>query len=163
LAESGQSEEAAVQELGPIEEIVRAIKSDRSLKEVVRASVQKSHLSTGNATLNIVLLVLGFPLWFPLLLTALILVFVAYLLVWLAPLITWIVAGSCAFGGLWSLVEALIGGVVYGPLQGFAAAGLGLMAIGFGLFAGIGAYYLTKYFVVVSAKLGRGLKGLFVR
>jgi hypothetical protein len=91
------------------------------------------------------------------------LVFVAYLFVWLVPFLTWVVAAAGAFGGLWSLVEALIGGVVYGPLQGFAAAGVGLMAIGLGLFAGIGAYYLTKYFVTVSAKLGRGLKGLFVR
>jgi uncharacterized membrane protein len=163
LVESGKSEDEAVRALGTIDEVVRAIKSDRPLKEVVKASVASSHWSTGNTTLNIVLLVLGFPLWFPLLLTALILVFVAYLLVWLAPLITWIVAVSCAFGGFWSLIEAAIGVVVYGPLQGFAAAGAGLMAIGLGLFAGIGAYYLTRYFVGVSAKLGRGLKGLFVR
>lgn len=163
LIETGKSEEEAIQSLGTMDEVVRAIKSDRPLKEVVKASVQKNHWTTGNKALNILLLVLGFPLWFPLLLAAACLVLVAYLLVWLVPLITWIVAFSCGAGGLWSLVEAVASGVAYGPLQGFASAGLGLMALGLGLFAGIGAFYLSKYFVVVSAKLGKGFKGLFVR
>jgi uncharacterized membrane protein len=163
MVESGKTEDEAVKELGAIDSIVAEIKSDRPLKEVVKASVRKNRLNTGSKTLNIVLLVLGFPLWFPLLLTAAILVLVAYLLVWLLPFIAWIVALCCGLAGLWSLLLSVVGGIVYGPLQGFSAAGMGLVAIGIAIFAGVGAFVLSKAFVAVSRKLGRGIKRLFVR
>ena len=161
--ESGKSEEEAVQDLGPIDDIVRQIKSDRPLKEVVKASVAKSPLNTGSRALNIILLILGFPLWFPLAITALALIFVAYLLVWLVPFIAGVVSIACLVGSLWSLPSAFINGFVYGPLPGFAIFGMGLIILGIGLFAGIGTYYLGKAFIGVSGKLGRSIKSLFVR
>jgi len=161
--ESGKSEEEAVQDLGPIDDIIRQIKSDRPLKDVVKTSIANSRLNTGSWALNVILLILGFPLWFPLAITALVLVVVAYLLVWLVPLIAGVVSVSCIVGGLWSVPSAFYNGFAYGPLPGVAIFGMGLVALGIGLFAGIGTYYLGKSFVGVSGKLGRGIKSLFVR
>jgi len=161
--ESGKSEEEAVKDLGPIDDIVRQIKSDRPLKEVVKTSFAKSPLNTGSWALNVVLLILGFPLWFPLAITAIVLIFVAYLLVWLVPLIAGVIAVSCLASGLWSIPSAFYNGFVYGPLSGFAVFGAGLIALGIGIFAGIGTYYLGKSFVGISGKLGRSIKSLFVR
>lgn len=161
--ESGKSEEEAVNDLGPIDDIIRQIKSDRPLKEVVKTSFAKSPLNTGSWALNVVLLILGFPLWFPLAVTALVLIIVAFFLVWLVPLIAGVVSVSCIAGGLWSLPSAIYNGFAYGPLPAFAIIGTGLIALGIGLFAGIGTYYLGKTFVGISGKLGRSIKSLFVR
>ena len=64
--EEGKTEEEAVEEIGTVEEVVREIAEDTPLLELVKKKMKpKRSLSAW----EIVLIVLGFPVWFPLLVT----------------------------------------------------------------------------------------------
>lgn len=84
--EEGMSEEEAIESLGGIDNVVRQIASESNLFSIVKEKIKPN--KSPNALL-IVLLVLGFPLWFPLLLTGFVLLLVAYLLLWVLVIVTY--------------------------------------------------------------------------
>jgi len=75
--EDGASEEDAVASLGSPEKVAKEILSDSSFASLVKGSVDRVKKSgSRKSPWLIVLLILGFPLWFPLLAAALIVIFV---------------------------------------------------------------------------------------
>ena len=87
--EDGLSEEAAVSEIGHIEDIIAQIK----------ATAPKKKKSAG----TIVLLILGFPVWGSLLIAAAAVVIALYAAWWVILIALWAVFGAllgCAFGGM---------------------------------------------------------------
>jgi len=84
--EEGLSEEEVIEGFGGIDNVVRQIASESNLFSIVKEKIKPN--KSPNALL-IVLLVLGFPLWFPLLLTGFVLLLVAYLLLWVLVIVTY--------------------------------------------------------------------------
>ena len=70
--EDGKTEEQAVAEIGSIDEVVDQIAKDTSLVRLVKNKIKPKRSIGG---LGILFLVLGFPIWFPLLITFFVLVF----------------------------------------------------------------------------------------
>ena len=101
--------------------------------------------------LEIVLLVLGFPLWFPLLIAAFAIVLSLFVVLWALVLALWAVFVSCVIGAagcLAGLVVLLFRGTVAHRLAALAA-GLVLAGVSVLLFfvcraATRGAFFLTK-------------------
>ena len=77
--EDGMSEEEAVAALGSIEEILSQILSEVSLPKLVKEKVKPKRALK---VWEIVLLILGAPLWIPILATILLTVLAIYLSVW---------------------------------------------------------------------------------
>ena len=84
--EEGQSEEEAVRAVGGVDQAVTQIAENTPLSKLVKEKVvPKRKISA----FEVILIILGFPLWFPLLVTAFVLFLVFYLLVWVLVLVVY--------------------------------------------------------------------------
>ena len=153
--ESGMSEEEAVADIGNIDDIVAQIAKDTPFLHLVKEKVKPKRKIQ---TWEIILLVLGFPLWFPLAITAFVLMCVAYMLMWVGVIVTYAIEAA--------LVVATVGALILATTSGFNPAyiGIAMMALGAALimiFACIGAtkgsFGLTKrVFLSIKKKIVRG-------
>lgn len=121
--EDGHSETEAVSLVGSIESIAQTILAEGEDDFVALPT-------TGNKSLNYLLLVLGAPLWGAILLAAILFVFSAYLLMWCLP----IVIGSFSFAGLAIGVVSFVGAPFNSALfYIITQVGFGLVSLGLGL------------------------------
>ena len=86
--DDGMSEEDAVKEVGTVDEVVAQIAAETPLARLVK---ERTKPKRSLRAWEIILLILGFPLWFPLALTALILCLVGYLLIWVLDIVVYAV------------------------------------------------------------------------
>ena len=96
--EEGKTEEEAINDIGSIDEVVNNILRQTPLTKIVKEKVKpKRSLSS----LEIVLLIVGFPLWFPLLMVCGVLMLVAYLLTWILVIVTYALElGAIGYGAV---------------------------------------------------------------
>lgn len=109
--EDGMSEEEAVEAMGPIADIVSEVSWDRPIGTLVKEKVVKSHESAkgnGKNMLWVALMIVGFPLWFPVAITIFILLGVIYMIPWIFIFTFFVILASFAFAA----VACLIGFVV---------------------------------------------------
>ena len=129
--EDGMSEEEAVASMESPEEAVRTIQMELPLPKLVKARVRDRRRM---GPMEIILLVLGFPLWFPLLLTAAVLALTFYLLVWVLVLVLGVVvlslavsALACAVASIVVFSKAGLKGLLLVLGAGFVLAGLAIL------------------------------------
>ena len=148
--DEGKTEEQAISELDSVQTIVNQIASETSLMKLVKEKYKFNRSLRG---WEIAMLILGFPLWFPLLLTGIVLLLVFYILTWLISILAVAVEASLASGGVWSIV-CFSGALVDGNAE--------LMLLGMGL-CGIGAAVLFLFVCKHAFKFNfRISKGLFL-
>ena len=157
--EDGMSEEEAVSDLGNIEEIISQILSAVSLPKLVKEKVKPKRALKA---WEIVLLVLGAPLWIPLLAAVILTVLAVYLSVWSVIISLYAVDLSIAVSGL-----ACIGVAVALLFDGqFVPAGVvfgaGLVCMGLAILLLFAFNLVTKGILWVSKKVLLGIKGLFI-
>lgn len=157
--EDGMSEEEAVEALGNIEEIISQILSEVSLPKLVKEKVKPKRALKA---WEIVLLVLGAPLWIPLLAAVILTVLAIYLSVWTVIISLYAVDLSIAVSGL-----ACIGVAVALLFDGqFVPAGVvfgtGLVCMGLAILLLFAFNLVTKGILWVSKKVLLGIKGLFI-
>ena len=157
--EEGKSEQEAIAEIGNVDDIVNDIAKDTPFVKLVKEKVKPKRALQ---TWEIVLLVLGFPLWFPLAVTGLSLCLVGYFLIWVFDLV------ACA-------VELALGASGIGGLVVFFASlanpgNTNMMALGIGLigFGGAFIFYwvcvaMTKGTFRLSMKITNKIKAAFIR
>ena len=158
--EEGMSEAEAIAALGSIDEIAAQILADIPLSRIVRAKIKKQRTLSA---WEIILLILGFPLWLPLLLSAFAVILALMASFWAVILSLW--ATDLAFAI--SAVACLPGGILLfctgEPL-------LGLFGLGTTLILGgltIGWFFLCKYATRglwwLCKQTMLGIKSLFIR
>lgn len=158
--EEGFSEEAAVAGVGPMGNIVTQAVSEVPIGKLVKERIKPKRSLSGG---EVALIILGFPLWFPLLVAFLAIVFSLYVTLFALSLSLWGVEI-----GFWG---AAIGGVgiavIYGfqgfAMPGLAALGVGLFAAGFAIVWIAACVGATKGIIKLGGKLGVGIKKLFIR
>lgn len=152
--EDGQSEFEAVSALPAPEEAARQILLEQPLGRVMQVKAARRKRSAW----EIVLLVLGSPVWLPLLLSLAVLILTAYLLVWVAVLVLWafdLSAGIVAVAGPVGLVFGVINGTLSGGLFVF---GLGLIGAGFAILLFCAGLRAARESARLGAALLRALK-----
>lgn len=158
--EEGLSEEEAVKERGSVDEIAKQTLADIPLSRLVKERVKPKRALRA---WEIVLLVLGFPLWFPLLLAAAVVVLALYIVLWALVIALWAVEVSlwvCALGGIAAAVFYFVKGTA---LQGIVMLGAALVCAGLSIFLFFGCVAASKGVVILAKKIARGIKSLFVR
>lgn len=156
--DEGKSEEEAISEIGSVDEIVNQIASETSLVRLVKEKARPQRSLKG---FEILLLILGFPLWFPLLLVVIILSLVAFLLVWIMVIVTYVVEGSLIAGGILAIIGYFSSVVAGDPNMNALASSL--LAIGGAflfIYCCIGA---TKVTLKLSKGLLTSIKSAFIR
>ncbi len=157
--EDGLSEEEAVAAVGTPSELAEQILGEMPFAKLVKARVRNRRKMSGG---EIALLIIGFPLWFPLLLAGLIILFALYFSFWVSIASLWITEASLGL--------AAVAGVVSSPLwlvQGLGwpcmfMLSSGLFAAGLSIFGWYGCIYATKGLWMVGKKMIRAIKLCFI-
>jgi len=146
--EEGMTEEEAVAGVGTVKEIADQTVSDIPMSKLVVEKIKPQRTLRG---WEIVLIVLGFPLWFPLLIAALAVALSVYIVIWSLIIALWAIELSLAasfFAGLAGMVFYFIQSH---PITAIASLGVGLLSAGLTIFmffgckeATLGILKLTK-------------------
>ncbi len=156
--EEGLSEEQAATEIGTVEEVVARIVAETPLSKLVREKVKPKRTLQA---WEIVLLVLGSPIWFSLAIAALSVIFAAYVVVWAFVVTMWaleISLAACFLGGMITSVAFWFQGNI--P-AGAAMFGTGIFCAGLTILLFFGCTGATKGIAHLTKKALRGMKSLF--
>lgn len=158
--EEGMSESDAVASLGTVEKIAEQILMDMPLGKLVKSKVKSRRKLE---TWEILLLILGFPVWFPILVSVLAVIFSLYVSLW--SVVISLYATFVALAA--SAVGVALGGIV---LCIFSGEPHGLFCLGAGLVcAGLALLFLPVCNLAArgSVRLGKKLilwiKSWFIR
>lgn len=146
--EDGLTEEEAVASLGSLEEVIAKMAAEMPPLKKKKAMRLRWW--------EILLLVLGFPLWFPLLIAAASVLFALYACLWSVILSVWAVFVSVAVCSFFGILVG-IGYLLFGKrLTGLALLGAGIFCMGLSIFlfwgckaATTGTWLLAKKFFLV--------------
>ncbi len=139
--EDGRTEEEAVTAIGTPDEIAQRIISEIPLSQLVKAKV-KSRRTPGGG--EILLLILGAPLWIPLLVAAAAVLLAVYVSLWSVVISLYAVsvsAGACVLALLVCFFVFLLQSKF---LEAAALFGFALLCIGLGIALFIAAHYAAK-------------------
>ncbi len=157
--ESGLSEEDAVAQLGDPETVAREILLDLPLSTLIKQNYKRKSPWTA---WEIVLLVLGSPLWLSLGLTAVALVFTLYALLWVVVTVLWTVDIAVGVASIASILSAF--SVL---LSSFPNAlfnfGLGILCAGVAVVGFFGCLALTKLFYKFNIRILKQIKSMIIR
>ena len=156
--DEGKSEEEAIADLGSIDEIVKQIAEDTSLVKLVK---EKTRPRRRLRVFEIILLILGFPLWFPLLVVGLVLLLVGYLLIWVLVLVTYTAEVSLSLAGIGSII-CFFGYLTNGEMN-LTSLGSGLSAIGAAILFVFACIWATKGTLKLSKAIILGIKRSFMK
>ena len=157
--EEGLSEEQAVADVGPIDEIVEGIVAETPLTKLVKEKIKPKRALRG---WEIVLIVLGFPLWFPLLIAAGAVLLSLYVVIWSIDVSLWSVDLSFATLAVAGFALAGTYAVTGHGVPALAMLGIGVCSVGLAIFAFYGCLAATKGLLRLTKKAALGFKSLFV-
>lgn len=158
--EDGCTEEEAILKIGTVEEVASQIVADIPLAKIARERLKpKKRL----ATWELLLLILGSPIWLSLGVAALAVMLSLYVVLWSLVVSAWAVFASfvaCALGGL-------LGGVAIAstghPTVGIALIGAGLVLAGLSVFGFFGCNGATRGIAILTRRIALGIKKCFVK
>lgn len=156
--EDGKSEDETISSLDSPQDVVKNILYDR--RNVDKVFNKKM------SPLTLILLVLGAPLWAPLLAVVICLIFVAilllgiaYFIIWLVPFIFGLFAFVCILGGavgIFGSIPFMINNFVSGLMQ----LGMSVFMLGFGAICFYMLRQSVSRFVVVSVQIARRVQAI---
>ena len=150
--EEGLSEADAVAEVGSVDEIAAQITEELKKPKKVKKKLKKW---------EILLLTLGFPLWFPLLVAGASVAFSLYVVLWSMVVSVWAVFGAMVGSSIGMVVSGM-GAMLNGnPPSGVAMIGAGITCAGLAVFMFYGCKSATKGLIFLTKKLGSAIKRLF--
>ena len=155
--EDGKSEEEAVEGLGTIDEIKNNILEDIPITKIVKEKIKPKRTLKG---WEIILLIIGSPVWIPVTAAMIIVALVLYLCFWIV--ILWLYA--CDFAVFFSGFASIFGAFVQnnGFNTGLFYAGSGIALVGVAILLFFGFTQIARGMIWVSKKIGLGIKRLFV-
>lgn len=159
--EDGLTEEEAVARLGSLEEIVASVVKDTPLAQIVQTRVQEGK-KKGISGWVILLLVLGAPVWLPVLIAVLAVLFALFIALWAVVIALWAVVAAVILTGLVAMVAGVVELCRLHLPQGLVLLGGGLVCLGLCALL----FLLMKLITVGTVKLCKwlwvGIKSLFV-
>ena len=158
--EEGVAEEEAIATIGTVDEVVSQIISEIPLSKLVKERVKpKRKMSAW----EILLLVLGSPIWLSVLIAIFAVILSVYVAIWSVVVSLWAVEASfigCAFGGI-------VAGIVFIATNHFEAGlfmiGAGFVCASLSIFMFYGCKGATKGIALLTKKMALGIKSWFVK
>ena len=158
--EEGLTEEDAVSEIGSVDEVVSQIMSEIPLSKLVKEKVKTKRTLRA---WEIVLLILGSPVWLSLLIAVVVIVFSVYIVIWSVILSLYAVDFSfavCAVAGIFSLIVCI-------PHCNIAVASCyisaSLVCAGISILLFFGCNQITKGVLLLTKNIHIAIKSCFIR
>lgn len=158
MMEDGILEERAVEKLGDAAKIAQTVLQETPLHMLVKSRVKPGG---GWTALSIVLLVLGAPIWLPIVLALFAVLLAVYLVIWSVVVVLFAAVLAIALCGL-ALIVAIFLFPAMLPLK-ILSFGAGLALAGLSILAFFGALAAAKGLLRLTVIIARGIKSLFIR
>ena len=155
--DEGKSEEEAVSEIGNVDDVVMDIAKDTPLVKLVKEKMKPRRRIR---PWEIVLLVLGFPLWLPLLITFFVLVLVFWIVIWVLAIVTYVLEAAFAATSVAGVV-AFAAYFLNGQTN-YTALGASVMCAGAAILMVFGCIGATKGCIALTKSIITGIKMLFI-
>ena len=159
--EDGLGEEEAVARLGSLDEIVASVVRETPLTQIVQTRVQESKKKGGSGWV-IALLILGAPVWLPLLIAVCAVLFALFIALWAVVIALWAAVTGVILAGFAAMAAGIFELVRLHVPQGLVLLGGGLVCLGLCALL----FLLLKLLTVGTVKLCKwiwtGMKSLFV-
>ena len=156
--DEGEKEEDIIQEIGNVDDVVRTIAADIPLSKIVKHKMKPKRPIPAWV---IVLIALGFPLWLPLVITALVLLVVFWSLVWVMVIVSYSVEGALvtsAISGFVCFFAYLFNGEI-----NMVALGSSILSAGAAILMVLGCIYATIGSIKLSKRIVTGIKMIFIK
>ncbi len=157
--EDGMSEEEAVAAVGDIDKIVKEILLDAPLANLMKAKLKPRGKMHG---WEIALLVIGFPLWFPLLMAFGAVFLSVYVVIWSLIISLYAVDLSFAVAGVAGVIQAFVLFTVGVP-SGLFMLGCAIFSAGIAIFAFFGVRELTGMLIRLTGSFMRSVKSMLIK
>ena len=158
--EDGLSEEEAASAVGSVDEIVTQAVAETPLAKIAKERIKSKRRPSAG---EIVLLVLGSPIWLPLLIAAFAVLLSLYISLWAVIVSLWAVFASLAAGSIYGVLTCVIFAVSGNAAKGIAMLAAGFVCAGLSIFAFYGCKAVTKGFLLLTKKTAIGIKNCFVK
>lgn len=157
--EEGLSEEDAVTQIGSVDAIAQEILAEIPLSRIAKERIKpKKQLRVW----EIVLLVLGSPIWLSLAIAAFAVVLSLYVVLWSVIISLWAIFASLIGCSLGSIAAAIIFVMTGNGLTGAAMIGASIFCAGLAIFLFFGCKATTRGILLLTKKLALGIKKCFV-
>lgn len=158
--EEGLTEEEAVLAVGSVEEIVSQIVADTPLTKIVKENIKPKRRLT---VWEIILLILGSPVWFSLLITVFAVAVSLYAVLWSGIISLW--AGfvslvACSFAGV---IAGIVFMVTGNSISGIATIGAGIVCAGLSIFMFFGCKAITKGMLRLTKNMFLAIKHRLIK
>ncbi len=149
--EEGLSEEDAVAAIGSVDEIAEQIKFELESKPEAKPET-KAKTKRKLSALEIILLIIGAPVWGSLLIAAAAVVLSLYVSAWAIVILTWSVFASLVGCGIGGIAGGAVIACSLNPLSGIALIGCAIACVGLSIFTFYGSLSLTKLTAKIPSK-----------
>lgn len=160
LTESGMTEAEAVASLGSVDAIAEEILMDVPLPKLVKAKMKGKRRMTGT---ELTLLIVGFPIWFPLLISVFAVIFSVYVSLWAVVISLYAADLSLAVSAPAALVGVILLFVAGEPASALLFLGAMLVLAGLSILLFHGCNAAAKGVVRLGKLTLRGIKACFIR
>lgn len=157
--EEGLAEEEAVSEIGTVDEVVSQIVAETPLTKLVKERVKPRRTLRA---WEIVLLVLGSPIWFSVLIAVFAVIFAVYVAIWSVIISLWAILASLAVSSLAAVAAALVFAFNGNWLTGAVMLGAGIFCAGLTILLFFGCKAATKGVLLLTKNIALGIKSLLV-
>lgn len=158
--EDGMSEEQAVEDMGSLDFIIAQILSETPVQRLIKEKIRPARKMR---TWEIVLLILGSPVWIPLLLAAVMVILALYMVIWSLVLVMYAVVIAFAAGGLGGIFGSIVNLLTGNPVQALMMLSAGLVCVGLTIFCFIAFNHATLGIIKASKSILIWVKSLFLR
>ncbi len=157
--EEGLSEEDAVAQIGSVDAIAQEILAEIPLSRIAKERIKpKKQLRAW----EIVLLVLGSPIWLSLAVAAFAVVLSLYVVLWSVIISLWAIFASLIGCSLGFIAAAIIFVMTGNGLTGAAMIGASLFCAGLAILLFFGCKAATRGIILLTKKLALGIKKCFI-
>ena len=160
LIESGMTEQEAVASLGSVDAIAEEILMDVPLPKLVKAKMKGKRRMTGT---ELTLLIVGFPIWFPILISVFAVIFSVYVSLWAVVISLYAADLSLAVSAPAALVGAILLFAAGQPASALLFLGAMLALAGLAILLFLGCNAAAKGVVRLGKLTLRGIKACFIR
>lgn len=158
--EDGLDEEAAVAEIGTVEKAVSEIVSEIPLGKLIKERVKPKRTLK---VWEILLLILGCPVWLPILIAVFCIILAVYIVIWAVIISLYAVDVSFAVCGLGGTFGALVCFMTNNYSAGIFLFGAGLVCAGISILLFFAFNLITKGILKLTKKMFVGIKSCFIR
>ena len=158
--EDGVSEEDAVLAFGNVEKISQQIILETPLLKLAKERIKPKRRLTA---LEIVLLTLGFPIWFSVAISIFAVILSLYISIWAVVISLWSVFASLVASGFGVIFAGIVFALNGNIFSGIASIGAAIVCLGVSIFAFFGCKAVTKGVLILTKKMALFTKNCFIK